>query len=215
VVWTLVGYMAIVLVWPFHPQRFVWGIGALWIPIAVVGAWRVWEAVRASGSRPYRALAAAGLVALALGIPGGAMLAMRTRAWNRVPRSGAETLVPMLQWIVRNTPRDALLASDAETVIYLYTGRRALPYVPFKASDRVGLMTAEEAYAGLEEMLRLYRPRWVYALGVPTLRVASHFTRGDAAPLRMTMVPKFGALFEPRVVPQVGNPPAAEASRPR
>jgi hypothetical protein len=210
---TLAGYMSIVLVWPFHPQRFVWGIGALWIPFCVVGALRVWQAARALGGMPPRALAAAGLVALALCLPAGSLLAVRTRDWNRVPRGGAETIVPMLQWIVRNTPRDAVLASDAETVVYLYTGRRAVPYVPFKASDRVGLMTADEAYAGLEEILRRYRPRWVYALGVPTLRVATHFTQGDGAPLRMTVVPKFGAVFEPRESPPPRALPTAKESR--
>lgn len=202
VTWTLIGYMAIVLLWPFHPQRFVWGIGALWIPLCAAGAWRVWEWLRTTDSGLRRAVAASGLVALAACVPAASVLAIRTRAWNRVPRGGAETVVPMLQWIVRNTPRDALLASDAELVVYLYTGRQAVPYVPFKASDRVGLMTADEAYAGLAEMLRLYHPRWIFALGVPTLRVASHFTKGEAAPLRMTVVPKYGAVFEPRVLPE-------------
>jgi hypothetical protein len=197
VAWTLVGYMAIVLVWPFHPQRFVWGIGAIWIPFCCAGAWFVWEIISARVASTWvRATGAAVLVALALCIPAATILAARTRAWNRVPRSGAETLVPLLQWIVRNTPPGEIIAADAETVIYLYTGRRAVPYVPFKATDRVGLMTADEAYAGLAEMLRLYHPRWVLALGVPTLRVALHFTAHEGSPLRMTVVPKFGAVFE-------------------
>ena len=158
-------------------------------------------------------LAAIGLTGLTLCIPAGSALAVRTRAWNRVPRGGAETLVPMLQWVIRNTPPDALLASDAELVVYLYTGRRAVPYVPFKASDRAGLMTAEEAYAGLAEMLHLYHPRWVYALGAPTLRVASHFTQGEAAPLRMSVVPKFGAVFESRVLADERPAPTTERSK--
>lgn len=213
IAWTLVCYMAIVLVWPFHPQRFVWGIGAVWIPLCCAGAWRIWQSVRVRvASKPKRAIAAAALTALALGLPIGSILAVRTRAWNRVPRSGAETLVPLLQWIVRNTPPDAVIAADAETVIYLYTGRRAIPFVPFKAADRVGLMTADEAYAGLAEMLRLYHPRWVLALGVPTLRVALHFTTHEGAPLRMTVVPKFGAVFETREVP-VGHADSATAER--
>jgi len=215
IAWTLVGYFSIVLLWPFHPQRFVWGIGALWIPFCVAGVWRVWESVSVATARRHRVLAATVLVALALCVPGGSVLAVRTRAWNRVPRGGAETIVPMLQWIVRNTPPDALLASDAELVIYLYTGRRALPYVPFKASDRVGLMTADEAYAGLSEILRLYHPRWVLALGLPTLRVASHFTKGEGAPLRMTVVPRFGAVFEGREHPQGGAARATGGSAPR
>ena len=199
IAWTLVGYMAIVLVWPFHPQRFVWGIGAVWIPLCCAGAWHLWELIAARlVFKPTRAAVVAALAALALCIPTATVLAVRTRAWNRVPRSGAETLVPLLQWIVRSTPPGEIIAADAETVIYLYTGRRAIPFVPFKATDRVGLMTADEAYAGLAEMLRLYHPRWVLALGAPTLRVALHFTSHEGSPLRMTVVPKFGAVFEAR-----------------
>ena len=199
IAWTFVGYMAIVLVWPFHPQRFVWGIGALWIVFGCAAAWRAWEAIPSVAAfRSGRRLAAGGLAALALCLPIASAMAVRTRAWNRVPRSGAETMVPLLQWIVRNTPPDAVLAADGETVIYLYTGRRALPYIPFKATDRVGLMTADEAYGGLAEMLRLYHPHWVLALGAPALRVALHFTTHEGSPLRMTTVPKFGAVFEAR-----------------
>ena len=124
-------------------------------------------------------------------------------------------MVPLLQWIVRNTPRDAVIAADGETVIYLYTGRRALPFVPFKAADRVGLMTAEEAYAGLAEMLHLYHPRWVVALGAPTLRVALHFTTHEGSPLRMTTVPKFGAVFEVRQSPAGSSGASADARQPR
>jgi hypothetical protein len=196
VAWSLVGYMAIVILWPFHPQRFVWGIGALWIPFAVAGVWRLLEMARATAPRRYRVLVAVVALALAACIPAGSALAARTAAWDRVPRLGAKTTIPMLQWIIRNTAQDALIASDAETAVYLYTGRHAVPYIPFKATDRVGLMTADEAYAGLAEILRLYRPRWICALGVPSLRVTTHFTTQEGAPLRIAAVPAFGAVFE-------------------
>jgi hypothetical protein len=182
IAWTLVCYMAIVLVWPFHPQRFVWGIGAVWIPLCCAGAWRIWQSIRVRvASKPKRAVAAAALTALALGLPIGSILAVRTRAWNRVPRSGAETLVPLLQWIVRNTPPDAVIAADAETVIYLYTGRRAIPFVPFKAADRVGLRPQTRLTPDSRRCCACtirVGPR----LGVLTLRVALHFTTHEGAP---------------------------------
>jgi hypothetical protein len=202
VVWTLLTYIAIVLLWPFHPQRFVWGAGPLWVPLATAGVLRSWQRMRtAITSRPSRALASAVLAVVVLCIPVGSLLAVRTRAWNRVPRSGVASALPMIRWIVKNTPPDAVLASDAETVIYLYTGRRGLPYVPFKAADRVGLMTPSEAYAGLAEVLRLYHPRWVYALGAGPLKVAGHFTTHDGAPLRVLAVLAYGAVFETRGLP--------------
>jgi len=211
VVWTVLGYLAIVLVWPFHPQRFVWGIGALWIPLCCVGALRVWESIPASAPRLSRALAGAALFALAISIPAGSVLAVRTRAWERVPRGGLETIEPMVQWFSHNTQPDELVASDSETLIYLYTGRRALPFVPFKPGDRVGLMTAEEAYAGLAEILTLYHPRWIFALTEPSVRVASHFTTHEGAPLRIALVPKFGALFEARPPGTVPAPAPSKA----
>ena len=199
---TLVGYIAIVLVWPFDPQRFVWGVGALWIPFACAAAWRLWEWLAGHVvSRTKRAACSAALTAFALCMPIGLILAVPTRAWNRVPRQGEEMLVPMLQWVARNTSPDAIIATDAETVVYLYTGRRGVPYVPFKASDRVGLMTADEAYAGLGEILRLYHPRWVLATALPTLRVGTYFTTHEGGPLRLILVPKYGAVFEAHELP--------------
>ena len=209
---TLVGYFGIVLVWPFDPQRFVWGIGGLWVPLACAAAWRMWEWLAANvASRTKRTIASAALTALALCTPIGFLLAVPTRSWNRVPRQGEEMLVPILQWVARNTPPDAIIATDAETVVYLYTGRQGVPYVPFKASDRAGLMTADEAYAGLGETLRLYHPRWVLATSLPTVRVATHFTTHEGGPLRLILVPKYGAVFEVRTLPAGAAASAADA----
>lgn len=213
IVWTIIGYLAIVMVWPFHPQRFIWGLGALMIPCGAAGVQWVWELVRDAAPRRYGPLATGGLAAVALLIPAATVLAIPERDWNRVPGGGAQTTVPMLRWIIRNTPPDALLACEAETAVYLYTGRQAVPFVPFKAADRVGLMTADEAYAGLSEILRRYRPRWVCAIGVQSLRVATHFTTHEGAPLRMVAVPAFGAVFELRAFSGAAPSPAVIQAR--
>ena len=63
----LAGYVALVLVWPIEPDRFVWGILPL---IALVPAAGVAELLRRVGQRRLSALAVLVLVALPLGACG-------------------------------------------------------------------------------------------------------------------------------------------------
>lgn len=128
---TLLFYGAVVTLWPFAPDRFVW-IVLPWIFLFL-----------AAGGADLAARGRAGRVAVAVVV----LLALagygRTEAislWNRGFSASAEGISRTLGWVVppvvAETPPDAVIASPDEALIYLYTGRRAVPAYLFRREGR-------------------------------------------------------------------------------
>ncbi|HEY6830639.1 MAG TPA: hypothetical protein VI259_27520, partial [Gemmatimonadaceae bacterium] len=44
-------------------------------------------------------------------------------------------ITPTVAWVGQHTPPKTLVASDDETAVFLYTGRRAVPVSSFSAAD--------------------------------------------------------------------------------
>jgi hypothetical protein len=128
--WTLLTYLAIVFVWPYGPDRFLW---AAWPFLGIAffaGAHRLWKRV---GTAPPR-LAALGrwcvAAVAALVVAGYGYYQVRGYARGDVARlqNGiSATLSQVLPWIRQETPANAVIAGEDEAAIWLYTGRRAVP----------------------------------------------------------------------------------------
>ena len=128
--WTLVAYGAVVLVWPYGPDRFVW---TAWPFLAIAffaGAMQV--AGRAGSAAP--ALRAAGRWAVAVTVV--AVVAgygfYQVRGYVRgdataLGRGISATVSELLPWVRDHTPPDAVVAGEDEALLWLYTGRRAVP----------------------------------------------------------------------------------------
>ena len=130
--------LALLLVWPFHPGRYL----APLIPILLLflfrgcGQARTWLASALPAAGNYALLARAAwcplLIILSLNafwlsayLLAGDDRTTRGLYGNRVPYSWAgfeETFT----WIREQTPRDAVLATAYDPMYYLYTGRRAI-----------------------------------------------------------------------------------------
>ena len=134
----VIAHAAIILIWPFEPQRFIWTswpFVVLWI---CAGAAELWErAQRASASRwsPARIFVAvdAGLIGLAA--VGTTAFMLSTGAYRAIARGQAKRISPTVAWVQQHAPPGALVASDDETAVFLYTGRRAVPVSSFSAAD--------------------------------------------------------------------------------
>jgi hypothetical protein len=131
----IAAYMTIVLLWPFTPWRFFY---ALW-PVVIVC---IGEAIHwLADSRPRAQLAAsAGLVmttVLALGAARAEARAYREQAWHGPARAATLAAAPLIRWVESNTRPDDVIAVEAEQVVYLFTGRRALPPQAFTAAEYV------------------------------------------------------------------------------
>ena len=198
-----VAYFGIVLVWPFDPTRFVFGVWPLVGLLMATGvAWGL-EARRAAdeGARWRPVLAHGALVAGAVVALGAGMRVAgtaRSAAWSAIPRAREVAARPVLDVVAAATdPRD-IVVSDEETMVFLYTGRRGVPAASFSADEYLHPPTPDERGRALEAILTHYRPTVVVLTGAITMEGARALT--TRAPERLRFIGRihpFGALFRP------------------
>lgn len=128
---SLVLYVLVVSVWPYPPHRFMWLVvpwAALLFAAGCLAAWRWGRIGRA-------AVALAGLLFLTgYARREAASLAGRRFAATAEGISGPFRLLTAS--IAAETPPDAIIASEDEALIFLYTGRQAVPSHLFRWSGR-------------------------------------------------------------------------------
>jgi hypothetical protein len=126
---TLVVYLAILAIWPVLPDRFLWAV-LPWIALAwVAGAVAAW--------RQPRLRVLVGVLAAALGL-GYARYEVRGFAgqwWAVSAGQISANLDELLPWVETLPPR-AVLATDDEPLVWLYTGRQAVPLYLFSYRGR-------------------------------------------------------------------------------
>ncbi len=137
--WTLVFYLGIVLVWPYGPDRFLWA-ALPWLAVAFVlgteAAWRRSAEAGVAAGRVMRAAAAAGALGVAIGF-GFFQVRGYVNGWATSTQRGiSATMSTILPWIRERTEPDAVIASEDEALIWLYTGRRAVPNYLWRVRGR-------------------------------------------------------------------------------
>ena len=157
----LAGYAALVLVWPFPPSRFVWGVWPLLLfVLAAAGgtvssvAWKPRPAMRMAG--------ALALLWVTIGYASYEQRAVRGRWWASISRSADGRIAPAIAWTLANTTPGDVVASDDEGAVFLYTGRRAVPVASFTTAHYLRSRSASvEASEGLVPILAAYPLRAV------------------------------------------------------
>ena len=121
---TLVGYLAILAIWPFPPDRFLWAI-LPWLVLAyAAGTAALFK--KASLRVPAAIIAGMALIGFVIyevdGLP--------RRSWAAqasVIAANFGELLPAL----RELPDSAVLAVDNESLVWLYSGRRSVPLLTY------------------------------------------------------------------------------------
>jgi hypothetical protein len=108
-----------------------------------------------------------------------------------------------MEWVAANTPEDAVIVTEDDVMIYLYTGRRAVPIGTFTPQDHMAKQTAEFATEALRSILRSYDVDYVVATTPFGAQAAQGLIRG-AAELRFAGVLDLGAIYLP--VARAGAP---------
>jgi hypothetical protein len=128
--WTILGYIAVILAWPYRPDRFVFTVWPVLSVVFVLGSARLWRRLAGASSTVTtlgRCCVAATVAAVAAGYGfyqvRGYLRGDATRLQDTISASLAEAL----PWIRQSTPPDAVIAGEDEAHIWLYTGRRAVP----------------------------------------------------------------------------------------
>jgi hypothetical protein len=199
-------YSGIVIVWPFAPTRFIWGIWPLFVLVFVLGAVEIksW----APGRPPVAAIRAM-VLACSLFVGAGYLRynvrGYRDRWWSTAARSRAEQLRLVIVWARSRTRPDDVIASTVEPSIYLYTGRLAVPATGFHASDYLRPPTVSESVIALRRILAGYRVDAVAINDVPdSLRAAVQImVSGKTPELVVRDSFPFGLVFAPVAPPRI------------
>jgi len=191
-VWFAAFYLAIVVVWPYTPWRFLWAVWPLLLLCAVAGGWRLWHVAPSAWTRT--------LVGLVVALPAFGMMrtewhAYATRAWSAPALQAGVQITPLVAWVGRNThPSDVVLA-EGEQVISLFTGRRAAPTAPFTALEYVVPRAVVTSVDELREMLDAVPAQFVLPLAPVQMEAARAL--GDLRPgLREVAPLPHSSVFE-------------------
>jgi hypothetical protein len=182
------GYLVIVLVWPFSPLRFVWGIWPLLMLLPAAGIVSAWESRFVRQQRAWRGVLIAGTATFGVGILAFNVVGYVNAWWSSNARYHARRVLPELAWVAHSTRPGDIVASDAEAAVYLYTGRQAVPITTFTAGEYVRERTLDDEARIVSSLLSEYRPRYVLvtsrrlrdALTRATVAAPSHIVRVDS-----------------------------------
>lgn len=190
-------YLLIVLVWPFAPTRFFWGVWPLLLLLPVLAVRWAWAFVPATASaRALRYVVVGAGVLLCAGHAVYTWRGVRGRWWESIPSSAAAAAAPTVAWVRANTAQGDVVASTVENVVYLYGGRHAVPPAAFRARDYRRAVTPAEAAADLHDIADAYGVRAVVLTpGTPSAVIAGARLLATQRPPRLAPLDSTAHLY--------------------
>lgn len=189
----LVGYLVIVVLWPFDPARFTWGVWPLVGLVYGLAGATVWR----SAHRVARPFALGAFAALTVGYAGYNYLGATRGWWTTVQQSIADRARPLAEWVVANTDSGAVVATDDDVLIHLYTGRRAIPNGAFTPQEYLVPQTSDFAVRTLRTILATYEVDYVLASTAYGAYAARGLVQARPAELAIVRPLPTGAVFAP------------------
>jgi hypothetical protein len=162
-------YVAIVLVWPYTPWRFVYGIWPLLAILTVVGMRPMGDDQKRPRLIPLTVLMTGWLGA---GWVRQEWTSWRTDARETPVRIAGQQALPSLQWIIGNTKPNDVVVSEASELVFLFSGRQSVPLMPFDAVEYGVPRSPRLDATGLQRMLHDVPSNYVVALS-PAMRPAA------------------------------------------
>jgi hypothetical protein len=195
----IAGYLAIVIVWPYVPDRFLWGVWPVLGLIMVGGVVSVLEWKRPG--RPALVLRVATLAILAFA--GGSYVRYNVRGyagrwWESAQRGSANSLRPLVRWAAANTRVTDVIASDGDPMVHLYTGRLTVPAISWSAHEYIERQQTPRATANLRSLIDEFGVRYVLLNGSssPAANAAHGLTTSTPPVLVLhEALPEGGAIF--------------------
>jgi hypothetical protein len=166
----LIGYLCVIIVWPWPPQRFIIPILPFLLSFLFRGIWEMGQKYRFLSNRKL-------LVTISLIVLLGVNLTLVYQAGKTsramgypYPSSLKEPISwssyeAIFHWIKNNTQPDDIIASGLDSMVYLYTGR--LAFRPF-AMNPLALFYFQDTppwtMDNLINILRDYQPKYLKRL---------------------------------------------------
>lgn len=198
------GYVAIVLVWPFSPLRFVWGIWPLVMLFPAAGLVAAWHSSLVRRDRAARAGIGVLAAVVALAIVAFNVQGYANAWWSSNARFHARRVLPQLAWVARTTAPNDVIASDAEAAVYLYTGRQAAPITTFTAGEYVRERTLAEETEIVASLLERYKPRYVLVTSPKLVEATTRLARRTSALTRVDSLDR-GVIYSFRACTSIAG----------
>lgn len=195
-------YFAVVLAWPYAPDRFMWAVWPLLGMLLASGAVECWRIgahhLAVPSVRVTSAFACAIAVFAIAGHAGYSIRGAYRHVWDAAARNNADALLPVADWINANTNPEDVVATDGEPFVYLHTGRTVVP---------VHILSPEEYFAGtpidraaqdLRDLIAAGRPRYVVFSAAAGVRDAAAMLDGRSGTARLEWIaalPGGGAAY--------------------
>lgn len=196
--WFMAAYMALVVIWPFEPTRFVWALLPLFSAMVALGMGAVveWRPVGAA-VRYVRVASLATCGALTAGFAWYNVTGIRQQWRDSVPRETAARATPVVEWVRASTRPTDVIAMEDDPLLYLYTGRRTVPVGTFTPEEFLKAQTYPFATEALRTIVAAYKP--TYVIGTTSYGVMSARALAMRTPpeLRVHALLPTAAIFVP------------------
>jgi hypothetical protein len=194
----LLGYGAVILAWPFEPTRFAlvwWPVLAGLCAAGVRQVWRWRPGLLALRLTRFAALAAT--LVVAVGYATYNARGARQKWWANLQGDAAVSAKPIAEWVARSTKPEDVVITDHDLIVYLYTGRRAVPTATFTALGRITPLTAAQDAEVLRGMLAQIGPRWYIATSQQSIDAAATLAAQRPPVLRYAGSIATARVYEP------------------
>lgn len=196
----LLGYGAVILVWPFEPTRFAlvwWPVLAVLFAAGVRHVWR-WRPP-ALASRIVRGTTLATALVVLSGYGAYNLRGVRQKWWVNIQSDAGTQAKPIAEWVARATRPEDVVITDHDLIVYLYTGRRAVPTATFTALGRITPLTPNQDADVLREMLASLKPRWYIAASRQGIETAALLANEQPPRLRYAGSISTARVYQPLV----------------
>lgn len=194
-------YGAVIMLWPFEPDRFVL---AVWPLLTMAAAAAVQATFRwrppAAGLRVVRLGVITLSAAIGLGFLTYNVRGYAGRWWASVQRDAGQRAKPIVEWVAASTAPADVLMTDDDLLVYLYTGRRGMPTSTFLPRERVRPLTDADNIEAVRTMIATFGPRYYITTSEPGRRAAEALTQGPSPLLRRHRLIPNAFIYE-RVAP--------------
>jgi hypothetical protein len=189
---------AVIVVWPFHPYRFLVALWPVLVLAAGAGALALWRWAPNGAAGVVTRFATVAVVAcLVAGHVDYNVRGYSEKVWATIQRQSGESAKPLVEWAARYTDPGDILATEHDVIVYLYTGRRGVPTSTRPARSRVVPPTASDFERWAETVITTYRPRYFVTGFKPHFEAAESLATRTPPVLRRVGAITYHAVYAP------------------